>query len=110
MDQTTCTECGEPITQPATGRRRLCCSGHCRQQASRRSRTVHEPVGTAHGRYSAPARSDDQVTFVLADLRVYVGALYRLGRECRPQLARRCESLGTAIDEALQRHFPEISE
>ena len=50
------------ITQPATGRR-LYCSGRCRQQASRPSRTVNEPVDAAHGTYPAPARNDDQVTF-----------------------------------------------
>ncbi len=36
------------------------------------------------------------------------GAFLRLGREARPQLAWRCESVGTAVAEALHRYFEEI--
>ena len=42
------------------------------------------------------------------EARNLAGAFLRLGREARPQLAWRCESVGTAISQALHRHFEEI--
>lgn len=115
--KSSCLECGQRITQPATGRPRLYCSGRCRQAACRRARAganlapaeALEPVGDERGVLPASVHPDEQVARAVLEARGLAAALRRLGREARPQLAWRCEGVGAALDDALARYFKEIS-
>lgn len=99
-----------------TGRPRLYCSGRCRQAAHRHARRLLANssvdrltgLGESHGTLPPPAHPDEQVARALLEARGIAAALLRLGREARPQLAWRCEGLGTAIEGALTRYFEEV--
>jgi hypothetical protein len=98
------------------GRPRLYCSGRCRQAACRRARAATalaraealEPLGDEHGVLPASAHPDEQVAQAVLEARGLAAALRRLGREARPQLAWRCEGVGSALDQALARYFQEV--
>ena len=66
------------------------------------------PVGVERGHLPAAAHPDDQVAVAVLEARALAGALLRLGREARPQLAWRCEGLGTGLLQALHRYFKEL--
>jgi len=69
-----------------------------------------ETVGHEHGVLPPPAHPNEQVAQAVLTARAVAGAFLRLGREARPQLAWRCESVGAAIDKALHRYFKELDE
>lgn len=114
--ETRCLECGAAVTQPVTGRPRLYCSNRCKQAAFRRSQatadfvpvTHLETVGTARGSLPQPAHPDEQVARAILEAHGIAAAFIRLGREACPQLAWRCEGVGTALSDALHRYFKEI--
>jgi hypothetical protein len=114
---TSCLECGALIAQAGTGRPRLYCSGRCRKAASRRRQLTVELVAVGHQQtvgaeqvgWPAAAEPDQQVAVAILETRNLAGAFLRLGRDARPQLAWRCESIGLALNEALHRYFEEIA-
>ena len=86
------------------------CSDRCRMAAMRRRRALPAlvPVGSERGEMPPAAHPDDQVAVALAETINLSGAFLRLAREARPQLAWRCEGVGTALAKALQRYFEEV--
>lgn len=66
------------------------------------------PLGAEPGVLPPDAHPDDQVARALLEARGLAAALLRLGREARPQLAWRCEGVGSALQAALIRYFKEI--
>jgi len=111
-----CLECGGSLRQPRTGRPKLYCSGRCRQAAHRRTLTSAqlapvgrlESIGSQCGALPPSAHPDDQVAAAILEARNLAGAFLRLGREARPQLAWRCEGVGSTLQAALIRYFKEI--
>jgi hypothetical protein len=105
----TCCQCGGPLPKGSRRDRRYC-SSRCRKAAERDRASVAEliPVGVERGHLPPAAHPDEQVAVAILEARSVAGALLRLGREARPQLAWRCEGVGEAISEALRRHFPEL--
>lgn len=105
----TCVHCGEELPKGSRKSRRYC-SGRCRIAAMREREAVASliPVGVERGHLPPAAHTDDQVAVAVLEAQTLAGSLYRLGREARPQLAWRCEGLGSAITQALRRYFKEI--
>jgi hypothetical protein len=106
---TTCPQCGGSLPAGSRKNRRYC-SGRCRIAALREREAVRDlvPVGVEHGHLPPAAHPDDQLAVAVLEARNLSGAFLRLGREARPQFRWRCEGIGTAIDEALRRYFPEL--
>lgn len=105
----TCNQCGSPLAAESRRHRRYC-SDSCRKAASRERQAIAEyvTVGTEHGSFPPAAHPDDQVAVAILEARALAGSLLRLGRDARPQLAWRCEGLGSSITQALRRYFEGI--
>jgi len=103
-----CAYCGEPITQPRTGRPRIYCSPRCRVAAFR-FRRAFEPFEIAQAEESIPrppaAALDEQIARTVLEATAVAGVFLRLGHEARPVLAWRCERAGTEIAATISRHF-----
>ena len=98
----------EPPPDSRTSRRY--CSDRCRMAAMRRRRALPALVslGSEHAQLPPAAHPDDQVAVAVAEAINLSGAFLRLTREARPQLAWRCEGVGTALADALRRYFKEV--
>jgi len=112
MDVPLCAACSRPLTPAPTGRPRLYCSPRCRKAASRaRARSWWPADPLAGPPLDAPALvapdapPDEQVAAAVLETLALAGALHRLGREARPRLAWRCETLAAALDAALADTF-----
>ena len=74
----------------------------------RRALPALMPVGSERGELPPAAHPDDQVAVAVAEAINLSAAFLRLVREARPQLAWRCEGVGTALADALRRYFKEV--
>lgn len=102
-------ECRRELPTGSRASRRYC-SDRCRMAAMRRRRALPAlvPVGSERGELPPAAHPDDQVAVALAEAINLSGAFLRLAREAQPQLAWRCEGVGTAFADALRRYFKEV--
>ena len=75
------------------------------RQAPPRALPALVPVGSEPGELPPAAHPDDQVAVAVAEAISLSGAFLRLAREARPQLAWRCEGVGTALADALLRRY-----
>ena len=65
-------------------------------------------IGNEPGHLPPAAHPDDQVAVALAEAINLSGEFLRLARVAKPQLAWRCEGVGTALSDALRRCFKEV--
>jgi hypothetical protein len=102
-------ECHRELLSGSRASRRYC-SDRCRMAALRRRRALPALVAVWSERGELPpaAHPDDQVAVALAEAISLSGAFLRLAREARPQLAWRCEGVGTSLADALRRYFKEV--
>jgi hypothetical protein len=102
-------ECRGELPPDSRASRRYC-SDRCRMAAMRRRQALPAlvPVGSERGELPPAAHPDDQVAVAVAEAINLSGAFLRLAREARPQLAWRCEGVGTALADALRRYFKEV--
>jgi len=113
MPTSLCPGCHVPLPpRRSRGPAATYCSARCRQAVFRQRRAVVaiEPAaarasGATAGRL---AGTDDQVAGAILEARTIAGAFIRLGREARPAFAWRCEKVGVALRDALDRQFPEL--
>lgn len=127
-----CGECGKPLDQPATGRRRRYCSESCKSKARRHRRAIalpypplapdgypHDPElvrrrtaeALAAALAGAPAAAPiDQLAQGILELDWIVYRLRALERELPTKLAGRAGELAKEVGGARARLFPEIEE
>jgi len=126
-----CAFCTTPITQPATGRRRLYCSDCCRKKAHRarqqavfflvaggsagadseavidpEHRELDEAVASLPDELlGLPSDPDEAVVLTVREAWGLVARLARCGERARPELAWRCEKASRDLAGSLRRYF-----
>ena len=108
---TACAACGQPIDQPATGRRRRYCNDACRKRHDRAKAEVLEgfhipphPVVTEDA--DAPAApAEERLAATIEHEQIVCITFATLVRELPPQLSWRAREHARAVADSLSRNF-----